>query len=86
MLLIVGAGKLRIPRWSFLALTVAAWIGSLIAGANILAFFVSLFALILFVGTILGAMAARRGSRRAGDLALAIFMGYAIGQWLPILY
>lgn len=86
LFIIIGAGRLRIPRWSFLALTVAAWIGCLIAGANILAFFVSLFALILFVGTVLGAMAARRGSRRAGDLALAIFMGYAIGQWIPMTF
>jgi len=86
LFIIIGAGKLRIPRWSFLALTVVAWIGSLIAGANILAFFISLFALILSVGTILGAIAAHRGSRRAGDIALAIFMGYALGQWIPIMY
>ena len=82
----IGAGKLRIPRWSFLALTVVVWIGCLIAGANILAFFISLFALILFTGTVLGAIAARHGSRRDGDIALAIFMGYALGQWTPMLF
>ena len=86
LFIIIGAGKLRIPRWCFLVLTVMAWIGGLIAGANILAFFTSLFALILSVGTILGAMAAHRGSRRAGDIALAIFMGYALGQWIPMMY
>lgn len=86
LFLVVIAGKLRIPRWSFLALTGALWFGCLIAGANIFAFFLSLFALILLVGTVLGAIAADRGSRRAGDIALAIFMGYAIGQWIPIMY
>lgn len=86
LFLAVIAGKLRIPRWSFLALTIAVWLGCLIAGANILAFFLSLFALILFVGTVLAVIAADRGSRRAGDIALAIFMGYDLGQWIPMLY
>ena len=86
LFLVLGAGKLRIPRWSFLALTVAVWLGSLLAGAHIFAFFISLFALILSVGTILGAIAARHGTGRAGDIALAVFMGYALGQWMPMIY
>ena len=40
--------------------------------------------LILFMGTVLGGIAARQASRRAGDIAMAIFVGYAIGQWLPL--
>ena len=85
-LLLFGASKLRIPRWSFLALTVVVWLCGLMAGANIFAFFMSLFALILSVGTALSAIAARHGSRWAGDIALAVFMGYALGQWMPITY
>jgi len=85
-LLLFGASKLRMPRWSFLALTIVVWLGGLAAGAHIFAFFISLFSLILSVGTILGAIAARHGSRRAGDIALAVFMGYALGQWMPMLY
>jgi len=86
LFIIIGASKLRIPRWSFLALTVAVWFGGLLAGAHIFAFFISLFALILFVGTLLAAIAGRCGSRRAGDIALGLFMGYAIGQWIPIMF
>ena len=86
LFLVLGAGKLRIPRWSFLALTGAVWLGGLLAGAHIFAFFISLFALILFVGIVLSAIAAKCGSRRAGDIALAVFMGYALGQWMPIIY
>jgi len=86
LFLVLGASKLRIPRWSFLALSVVVWLGGLLAGAHIFAFFMSLFALILFVGTLLAAIAGRCGSRRAGNIALALFMGYAIGQWMPIMY
>jgi len=85
-LLVSGASKLRMPRWSFLALTIVVWLGGLAAGAHIFAFFMSLFALILSVGTALSAIAARHGSRCAGDIALAVFMGYALGQWIPIIY
>jgi putative Mn2+ efflux pump MntP len=39
----------------------------------------------LFVGagTILGRIVERYGSRRDANLATAIFVGYAIGQWIP---
>ncbi len=33
-------------------------------------------------GLVVGRMASR-GSRRGGDLAVTIFLGYAIGQWMP---
>jgi hypothetical protein len=38
---------------------------------------------LLLAGTFLGWLAARRGSRRDGDIAMAIFTGYVIGQWIP---
>jgi len=44
---------------------------------------VSYFAFVLFLGTIFGWIAARRGSRRDGDIVMAIFVGYALGQLIP---
>jgi hypothetical protein len=82
----MGAGRLGIPRWSFLALAAAVWIGCLIGGANILAFSVSPFMGFLFVGTVLGGIAAHRGPRRDGDIAMAIVVGYAIGQFIPRIF
>ena len=38
----------------------------------------------LFAGAILGEIAARGGTRRDGDIAMAIFVGYALGQWMPV--
>ena len=40
--------------------------------------------LILAMGTVLGGIAARRATPRAGDIALAIFVAYAIGQGIPL--
>jgi hypothetical protein len=37
----------------------------------------------LLAGTVPGRIAAHRGSRRDGDIAMAVFVGYAIGQWMP---
>lgn len=82
-LVVFGAGNLRIPRWSFAALAVAFMIGCAAVGARFLALFAGLGALVLLAGTMLGWIAACRGTRRDGDLALAIFVGYAIGQWVP---
>lgn len=78
-----GLGRLRVPRWSFAALAGVLALGCLAAGAWFLALFVSLFSLVLLAGTLLGAIATCRGSRFDGDCALAIFVGYAIGQWAP---
>ena len=92
LLVLMGAGRLRIPRWSLLALAAAVSIGCLIADANIplmlllhvsqrLVFFLY-FIPALLVGTVLGGIAAHRGSRRDGDIALAIVVGCALFQWL----
>jgi len=79
----MGAGRLGIPRWSFLALAPAVWIGSLVAGASIIVLFAYFFMLALFPGTVIGGIAAHRGSRCDGDIAMAIAVGYALGQWIP---
>jgi pimeloyl-ACP methyl ester carboxylesterase len=89
LLVLMGAGWLRIPRWSFLALAAVVGLGCLIAGANIplllvshgLVFFLGSIPALL-VGTILGRIAAHRGSRRDGDLVMAIIVGCALFQWL----
>ena len=83
LLVVMGAGRLGVPRWSFLALAAAVAVGCAIEGAHVLTFLVSYFAFVLFLGTIFGWIAARRGSRRDGDIVMAIFVGYAIGQLIP---
>jgi pimeloyl-ACP methyl ester carboxylesterase len=85
-LVIGGAGRLKIPRWSFPALAAAAALGCGAAGAYFLALFAGLFAGILFAGTVLGFLATRGATRRQGDIAMAIIVGYAIGQWMPTFY
>jgi hypothetical protein len=81
---IAGAVKLRIPRWIFFAVVASVGIGCFLAGATRLGFFVSLFALVLLAGTVLGAIVARGGPSRDGDVAMALFVGYALGQWIPV--
>jgi hypothetical protein len=81
-----GAGWLKIPRWSFPALTAAVAMGCRVAGIYFLALFAGFFALVLFAGWVLGAVAARGATRRQGDIAMAIFVGYAIGQWMPAMF
>ena len=89
LLVLMGAGRLRIPRWSFLALAAVVGIGCLLAGANIpfllfshgLVFFMVVIPA-LFVGMVIGGVAAHRGSRCDGDLVMAIIVGCALFQWL----
>ena len=81
LLVLIGAGRLRIPRWSFLALAAVVWIGCLTAGANGLTLRVSMLAPFLFAATLLGGIAACRGSRLDGDIAMAIIVGCAFFQW-----
>jgi hypothetical protein len=48
--------------------------------------FGSFFFMALLAGTICGAIVSRRGSRRDGDITLAIFAGYAVGQWMIVFF
>jgi hypothetical protein len=80
-LLAMIAGRLRIPRWSFAALGVLAMVIAVcwfqvspelrrvcIVGSLLLT-------PALIVGIVIGWVAARRGSRLQGDIAMAIFVG-----------
>ena len=86
-LLALIAGRLRLPRWSFAALGVLlmvmafCWLeesGSHVAALLVIATVVLTPALI--GGTVAGWIAARRGSRLQGDIAMAIVVGCAAVQ------
>jgi pimeloyl-ACP methyl ester carboxylesterase len=90
-LALLGAGKLRMPRWSIAALAAVLTLGYLVGVVCLEAAFVFWFwaivigisSVLLIAGAILGRIVAHRGSRRDGDIAMAIFVGYAVGQWIP---
>ena len=42
--------------------------------------------LLLLPSTLVGRIATRGGSRRDGDVAMAIFASYVIGQFMPLFY
>jgi hypothetical protein len=42
--------------------------------------------LLLLPGVAVGRIAARGGSQRDGDMAMAIFATYVIGQFMPLFY
>lgn len=82
---LMGASRIHLPRWSVcgLAVVVVA-IGCVISGSMffsswggtmMIVFFV---ALLLLVGTILGVIATHRGSRRDGNIAIAIVVGCSL--------
>jgi pimeloyl-ACP methyl ester carboxylesterase len=87
ILLAIVARRLRIPRWSFGALNLLVMV---IVGfwfnptESWLAFVVLVGTLVLtptlVVGAVIGWVAARRGSRLQGDIAMAIFVGCLAAQ------
>jgi hypothetical protein len=85
-LVLAGAGRLRVPRWSMVALAALVAVGCVMAGEYLFGLFAGIGATGLFAGMVLGEIAARGGTRRDGDLAMAIFVGYAAGQWLPLVF
>ena len=42
--------------------------------------------LLLLPAAAVGRIATRGGSRRDGDIAMAVFASYAIGQFMPLFY
>jgi Alpha/beta hydrolase family len=88
LLLAMIAGRFHIPRWSFAALATVAMVIALCwvkAGGSIAAlrflFFTMAFTPAMITGTAIGWIAARRGSRLQGDIAMAIIVGCAAFQW-----
>jgi pimeloyl-ACP methyl ester carboxylesterase len=91
ILLAIIAGRLRIPRWSFAVLSLlvmviaAFWFNPTKSWP---AFVVLVCTLLLtpalIVGIVIGWVAARRGSRLQGDIAMAIFVGCAPFQCLEL--
>ena len=91
LLLAIIAGRLRIPRWSFAALSVfvtviaVCWFkASLSRPALILMASTLVLTPALIAGIVIGWFAARRGSRLQGDIAMAIFLGCAPFQCLEL--
>jgi pimeloyl-ACP methyl ester carboxylesterase len=79
-------GKLRIPRWSFVAVAAVVAVSCALTGAYFLGLLAGIGAIGLLTGAALGEIATRRGSQRDGNLAMAIFIGYAVGQWMPTMF
>jgi pimeloyl-ACP methyl ester carboxylesterase len=92
-LALIGARRLRMPRWSLPVVTAILtpcflavfWpTGILFFGLLMATFAIS--TLLLLPTVAVGRIAARGGSRRDGDIAMAIFAGYAIGRFIPLCY
>jgi hypothetical protein len=95
-LMLQGIRKLAWRRWIIaLAVTLGAFAWIILQGpltsifgpwgvaVHLLSIFGVLIALILWAGTVAGGLAARRGQLSDGDLAMAVLVAYAIGQWMP---
>lgn len=90
LLLLVGAGKFRIPRWTFAVLAGTLAIAAVFATNALLArlslslvVFVRISLVLdvaLLVGTIVGILADFRGSRFSGDVAMAAIIGCGLFQ------
>jgi hypothetical protein len=94
-LALAGIGRLRLPKWilpvvtGILALGCAALRIAYPTNSFLSSILMSIFAistLLLLPGLAVSRIAARGGSRRDGDIAMAIFAGYVIGQFMPLFY
>jgi pimeloyl-ACP methyl ester carboxylesterase len=95
-LALAGLRKLGLPRWSGAAIVVTFTLLCIIAQAflpagsgpwgiplGLLSIIGALCTLFVGAGLVVGRIASQR-SQWHGDLAVAIFVGYAIGQWMPL--
>ena len=96
-LALAGLSRLRLSRWSLPVITGILTLGCValeIAYANPTNFFPFVMLTIimgsctvaLLPAVAVGRIATRGGSRRDGDIAMAIFASYAIGQFMPLFY
>jgi Alpha/beta hydrolase family len=92
-LALAGLSRLRLPRWSLPVVTgILAPCSLAVAYSTHIFLFALLMAMlaistiVLSVGVALGRIATRGGARRDGDVAMAIFASYVIGQFMPFFY
>jgi len=94
-LALAGLSRLRMPRWTLAVVTGILALGCLalrIAYPTNLFLFAMLMntlgisTLLLLAGVGVGRIATRGGSTRDGDVAMAIFASYVIGQFMPLFY
>jgi pimeloyl-ACP methyl ester carboxylesterase len=96
-LALVGLNRLRMPRWILAVVTGLLALGCLAlqfasAQNNLVWLFATLMctlvisSLLLLPAIAVGRIATLGGSRRDGDVAMAIFASYAIGQFMPLFY
>jgi pimeloyl-ACP methyl ester carboxylesterase len=92
-LALLGARRLRMPRWSLPVVTAILTLCFLAVFWPTGIFFMGLLFAIFAISTLLllpsvavGRIVARGGSRRDGDIAMAIFTSYVIGQFIPLFY
>jgi pimeloyl-ACP methyl ester carboxylesterase len=92
-LALAGLNRLRLPRWSLVVVSGVLALGCMAVGfaTDIFPFFIlmaifGIGALLLLPSVAVGRIAARRGSRRDGDIAMAIFASYVVGIFMPLFY
>jgi hypothetical protein len=98
-LALAGLGKLRLPRWSLPVVTgiLALACGLVLFGlpltyvkgiflSGVLMTILVMSTVSLLPSLLVGRIAARGASRRDGDVAIAIFASYCIGQFMPLFY
>src|SRR5262245_18907404 len=92
---LAGLSRLGMPRWSLAVVTGILALGCLALRiaypANLFLFAMlmntlAISTLLLVPSTLVGRIATRGGSRRDGDVAMAIFASYVIGQFMPLFY
>jgi len=91
-LAVAGLSRLRLPRWILTVVIGILALGcefayNLIGGLlGIVPCFLAISALLMLPSALVGRIATRGGSTRDGDVAMAIFASYAIGQYIPLFY
>jgi hypothetical protein len=92
-LALAGLSRLRMPRWSLPVVTAILAACFFAVGHATHSFLFTLFTAIFAISTLLllpsvavGKIAARGGSRRDGDIAMAVLASYFIGQFMPLFY
>jgi pimeloyl-ACP methyl ester carboxylesterase len=98
-LALAGLSRLRLPRWCLPVVTgiLALACGLVLFGlplayvkgiflSGVLMSILAMSTVLLLPSALVGRIATRGGSRRDGDVAMAIFASYCIGQFMPLFY